>query len=453
MKKAYNILSLLVALIAAVGFTACADEPDKYKVADGTPTIRYVRPVDVAAADSLLTGAYLDNSICIVGNNLRSIVEMYFNDQKAQLNPSYITDNTLIVTVPGGIPVDVTDKIYMKNNKGVVTEYDFKAIVPPPSIISMENEWAPAGDLQTIYGNYFADDANIPLTLKIGGKDVKIEKSSDTFISFYVPAGLDESEIEISTLYGKKKASFHYKDTRGMITNFDNPDGYDGYDGAANSGTKGIIPLGWNLAMKYYTEGGIDGYYAQVGDGSLKMPAGGDWTEGFKISWWCGNWDGNPMGIKEGKGAPLRNIFPAGYFAQPNNLALKFELCIPKSNPWKAGVLQALFINHKDCANDTWQNNKYIQTSKDGGLDLCRGMYAPWNTKEAEGSFDTDDKWITVTLPIADFKYNMDGKEGVVPITPESFDSFTLWPVSGGLSGQECTPIFRYDNIRIVPIK
>ncbi|MCQ2257476.1 MAG: glycan-binding surface protein [Bacteroidaceae bacterium] len=438
MKKAYNILFLFVALI----FASCADEPDKYEVTGGTPTISYIRPVDKASADSLLTGAFMDNEICIVGENLRSIVDMKFNDQKAQLIPSLITDNTLIVTVPGTIPGEVFNKIFMTNNKGVVTEYDFKVLVPGPKILTMENEWAPAGDAQSIYGSYFINDPNVPLTLKIGGQAVKIDKFTDSQIQFTVPDGLTaNSEIEITTVYGSKKAPFRYKDSRGMITNFDNPDGF-----GDNSGTKGIVPQGWNLAVTYSAEGGIDGYYAQVGDGTLKMPADGGWTEGFKISWWCGNWNGDPMSITEGAGAPLRNIFPAGYFAEPEKLALKFEMCIPASNKWEAGVLQVLFMNNKVAANDSWQNNTYIQPE----TGLCRGLYAPWN---GSGSFDTNGKWITVTMPIENFTYNMDGTAGSTPITPESFDSFTIWPVSGGLEGNACTPIIRYDNIRIVPIK
>lgn len=444
MKKVYNILVLFAAIITAVGFTACADEPDKYEVTDGTPTIRYIRPVDIASADSLLTGAYMDNEICIVGENLRSIVEMYFNDQKAQLIPSLITNNTMIVKVPGTMPGEVMDKMFMTNNKGVVTEYDFKVLVPAPKIISMDNEWAPAGDVQNIYGSYFADDPNVPLTLKISGVEVPITEFTDSKITFTVPEGLPEGDIEVTSIYGTSKAYFHYKDTNGMITNFDNPDGF-----GANSGTKGIVPQGWNLAMTYSDVDGLDGYYAQVGDGSLKMPAEGNWTEGFKISWWCGNWGGDPMSITEGAGVPLRNIFPVGYFAEPAKLAVKFELYIPTANPWKAGALQVVFANYKVCANDTWQNNDYIKLSADKGPDLSRGLYAPWS---AEGSFDTGGKWITVTMPIENFTYNLDGSEGKTPIDSESFDSFTIWPMGGGLKGTECTPIFRYDNIRIVPI-
>lgn len=427
-----------MACATVIGFTSCEDQPDKYSIASGTPEVFYARPVDVLQADSLLDGAYMDATICLVGNNLRSITEMYFNNVQAILNTSFITDHTLIVTVPGEIPSLVSNKIYMINNSKDTTTFDFKVIVPGPVVKAMGNEYANAGEKVSIIGNYFVDDPNLPLIVKIGGKEAKVESISLNEVVVTVPEGAAEGAVEVSTIYGNAKStSFLYRDSRGMITNF---------DGEGNTGTKGIVPQGWNLAVTYSDVDGIDGYYAQVGNGELTMPADGGWTEGFKISWWCGNWSGDPMAITEGAGVPLRNIFPAGYFAQPEKLALKFELFIPSSNPWKAGAMQVLFMNYLTAANDSWQNNTYIQ--KETGL--CRGLYRPWSMT---GSFDTGDKWITVTMPISDFTYNMDGTTGTVAITEESFDSFTIWPLTGGEEGVECQPIFRYDNIRIVPIK
>ena len=150
-------------------FTSCEDEPDKYEISDGTPTIRYIRPVNIESADSILSGAFMDNNICIVGENLRSITKMFFNDQEAKLVPSLITNNTMIVTVPGQIPGEVFNKIFMVNNSNDTTSYDFKVLVPGPSINNMSNEWAKAGEKATIYGNYFVDDPNTPLKLTING--------------------------------------------------------------------------------------------------------------------------------------------------------------------------------------------------------------------------------------------------------------------------------------------
>lgn len=132
-------------VVAGFSMAACEDEPDKYEVAGGKPTLKYVRVPDPAAADSLLTGAYMANTICLVGENLRSVYELYFNDQKAILNTSYITDHTLMVDVPKEIPSVVTDKIYMVTKAKDTIDYDFKVLVPAPTVNSISCEFAKPG--------------------------------------------------------------------------------------------------------------------------------------------------------------------------------------------------------------------------------------------------------------------------------------------------------------------
>ena len=238
MKRIFKSLCLFatVALTASV-FTACEDEPDKYEISSGNPTIRYIRPVNVESADSILTGAYMDNNICIVGENLRSITKMFFNDQEAKLVPSLITNNTMIVTVPGQIPGEVFNKIFMVNNSNDTTSYDFKVLVPGPSINNMSNEWAKGGEQATIYGNYFVDDPNTPLTLTINGYKMPIEEFDISHITFTVPVGLTEGPVEVTTVYGKKKAKFNYRDSRGMLFNdFGTYDAGEASTGLTNHG-------------------------------------------------------------------------------------------------------------------------------------------------------------------------------------------------------------------------
>jgi hypothetical protein len=155
------------------------------------------------------------------------------------------------------------------------------------------------------------------------------------------------------------------------------------------------------------------------------------------------------MSITSGPGTPFCNIID---FTDFKYTALKFELYIPSSNPWMAGAMQLIFCSTDKAANDSWQNNTFVHSSAtDGGLDLCRGLYRPWETT---GSFDTGDKWITVTVPFSEFTYNSDGTAGAVPLAkPEDFASFVIWPWSGGVNGAECTPVFRIDNLRAVPVK
>lgn len=226
--KNINGALFAMALVAAgAGFTSCEDEPDKYEVTGGTPTIDYVRPVDAASKDSLLTAASLNNTICIVGRNLRSVTQINFNDQSAVLNTSYMTDNTIIVTVPKAIPNEVSDKIYFITSKQDTVAYDFKTIVPAPTIHSMSNEWAAPGEEVTIKGDYFLDYDNSHLTIKVGDnytipyEDLKITQNS---IRFNMPEDMPKHEpITITTINGTTKAGFRYMDNRGMLFDFDTP--------------------------------------------------------------------------------------------------------------------------------------------------------------------------------------------------------------------------------------
>ena len=117
-------LLLAVAVISSMTLTSCKDEPDKYESTDGQPTIKYIRCMssevhrwdddpDTQYTDGLLvTSASPGSTLAIIGDNLRSIYEVWFNDQKAALNQSTLADNALFVTIPGKVPGMVTDKIY-----------------------------------------------------------------------------------------------------------------------------------------------------------------------------------------------------------------------------------------------------------------------------------------------------------------------------------------------------
>ena len=423
---------LLTALVMTTGFTmqSCKDQPDEFKLTDGTPTINYIRPASASAKDSLLVQAYPQANICIVGSNLTSIQQIYFNDKKAILNTSFCTDNTLVVQSPSAIPDVVSDKIYLITSSHDTLTYDFHIVIPAPNVTQMSCEYAKPGSIATIYGSYFIDDPNMPLTVTFpDGKTAEIKSINDSrsAITIVVPECTTEGQIEVVSIYGKSMSKFYYHDSRGLITNFD--------------GATDVVPQGWNIAATYSDENGIDGKYVQVGPAETE----GGWVEELKLPFWCGNWNGDPMSITSGPGIPLRNFLD---FSDWQNMSFKMELYIPKSNPWSAGAMQIIFVNNLQCANDSWQNNTYIHTSADGGLDLPRALYRPW---EATGSFDTGDEWITVTIPLSDFVYNDDGTKVSSTMSESSFDSFIIWPINGGVAGTVCTPIFRYDNIRVVP--
>ena len=423
------INKIWAALAISAGFLAvsCEDQPDAFVATEGIPQVDYVRYAD---RDIAITQAFMVESVCLVGENLRSINQLWFNDQEAILNTSYMTDNTLVVGVPKTRATVQTDKIYMITAAKDTVTYDFRVLAPAPVVKSMTNEYAAVGEEVTITGQYFIS----PITIEMQGAVVEESamKLTETSVTFAIPEGAQPGVIKVTTASGTTAAPFQYRDPRGLITNFD--------------GGTDVVPQGWNIKVTYSSEGGVDGQYVQLGPSALS--ADGAWMEELKLPFWCGNWNGDPMSITSGAGVPICNIIDFTNFA---NMCIKFELCIPKENSWKAGAMQIVFVSAERCANDTWQNNTYIHTAASGGLDLCRALYRPW---EATGEFHTDGKWITVTIPFSDFIYNADGTKGLVPLSsPEDFASLIIWPWSGGVNGADCTPIFRYDNIRAVPVK
>ena len=136
-------------------------------------------------------------------------------------------------------------------------------------------------------------------------------------------------------------------------------------------------------------------------------------------------------------------------------------MCIPKDYPWQAGPMQIMFagidkVSNRDGsqftagANNDWYHNPQ---------EWPRAIYMPWNNND--GSYDTDGKWITVTIPFTDFIYRCDGKKATSSFgSVEDFASITFFVWKGAIEdasvlpdGTKCTPIIKIDNIRVVPNK
>lgn len=439
-----TIQSLLLAAVAiSSGFAlqSCEDEPDKFELTDGTPTVYYIRPASVESKDSLLTSAYPEAMITLVGENLTSIRQMYFNDQKVVLNTSYITDHTMIVTVPKSIPDKVTDKIYMINSKNDTVRYDFHVIIPAPVVGSMSCEYAHAGDEVTLSGSYFIDDESHPISVTLPDGQVITDFTTKTRnqLTFVMPECTTEGELTVSSIYGDTKSSFHYLDSRGLLFDFD--------------GKTGLGPHGWHGRTVTSDETSITGNFVQFGDGSALMDADGGWDDSnFSFEYWPGEWT-TPISYVKGVSQKLTDLAD---FSDFQHMAYKFEMYIPKEYPWSAGAMQIIVggvdkiggagsgvdTDGETCAG---ANNSFFQNEE-----LPRGIYRPW---EATGSYDTGGKWVTVTLPIANFIYGMNGGIASGNLTAKDFTSLTIFITGGGISGTECHPLIKIDNIRAVPYK
>jgi len=427
-----NIKTYIMILTAAVALASCerADYPDRFRLSSGLPTVKSIR---YAEKDVHIESAYMGEIICLLGDNLTSVQQMYFNDQKASLNTSYITDHTLIVAIPGNMPDVTTNKIYLINEALDTATVDFQVLPPQPVISSMSCEWAPAGKTVTITGKYLFDDENVPLSVSFPGADAEsVTVISSTEVQVVVPEGAQEGAITVTTVSGTATSTFHYKDTRNML--FD----WDGKYGDARA-----IGHGWRDGSKVIHTPGQDSFDALDGNyivfsGEMSGGIGGTWNEdGMSFNYWpsVGDDEYGELSAQPEFAALIEEYGVSG-------LSLKYERLIPSSNPWQSAALQIMFSSNAVVTYDT-ATNAYFSDST-----FPRALRMPWANETL--TYDTGGEWETDEVPLSVFKCDFEGKE-LSSIDESYLTGLTFFLWHGGVAGQDCNPIIAIDNIRVVP--
>ena len=429
-KNIFKGLSLALVAFAALATTSCKDEPDAYQIQGGKPTISFIRPVSASSRDSIITAASMQSTICIVGENLTSVHDIYFNDQPAVLNSSYMTANTIVLTVPKNLPVVQDDKMHLITRDSSVVLYDFKVLPPAPKVESMSAEWAAPGEKVIIAGSYlFA-----PLTVEFPGADpieVTTSKAGGSEVEVTVPTGAQPGKVKITTASGTGQSSFQYKDSRNILFNFDD-----------NRGKMGNC---WHAATIESSDLSLDGGYLLLYSADGLKSDGSDWPDaGYHFEYWPGNWNTPETYEDDGADDLTRTVDFTGF----KNMALKFEYMIPETDPWKGTPMQIWFAGHNLITLQT-ANNTYFH---DEAVSLPRVMWKPWLES---GSYDTGGKWITAVFPIAtDFIWYWDGTLATGELKPESFTGMEIFIAAGEENeGSPSAPKIYIDNIRVVPIK
>jgi Surface glycan-binding protein B xyloglucan binding domain len=331
MKSIHKIL--LIALMGMGVMTivsSCTKDEDT-----GTPRIKYVRVTRPASSDSLLVGAGQGQLIAIVGEYLGGAVEVWFNDQQSRLTPTYISDESILVSVPSEIPIEVTNKLKIVFNNGFVLLYDFETQISEPIVSGMTCEFVNEGDIAAIRGNYFYEPLTVNFT---GGVTGEIVAVTPTEIQVRVPAGAESGQITVKTNFGETKSNFWFRDTR---NSFINSDPYEGW---------------WNASYVVSNPGAgdppkISGNYIRY--------------KKFTAPW---SWNEVAGGPASAMPQHSKNI-PDEAILKPADYNLKFEVNTIK--PYNASIIR---IN---CALNAEDNNAY--------------QWAP--------PYDSKGKWQTVTIP------------------------------------------------------
>jgi hypothetical protein len=338
MKKISQLIKFVAIAICMAGvFSSCKKDDDLPN--NGEPRIRYVRVTNPVSADSLLVGAYQGNLVAIVGENLQDAVQIWFNDQKAVLTPTYITSNTILVSVPSQIPKVITNTLKIVFSNGKELLYNFKVIISEPTISNMVCEYAPVGTVATIRGDYFYE----PLTVSFaGGVNGEIVSVTDKILQVRIPAGAAPGQITVTTNFGTKKSDFWFNDNRNI---FISSDPFTGW---------------WNASYVVTSPAAGDPVKLNGNYIRIKKPLGG-WS-----------WNEVAGGPPSAMGPISKNV-PDEAILKPADYNLKFEI-----NTLKPYVNNVLKIN-VGLAND-FNNDEY--------------RWMP--------PYDSKGQWQTVVIPFED---------------------------------------------------
>jgi hypothetical protein len=392
-KRFKNIIYLMG--LSVLILVSCEKEtPDILAEKDGPAVISYVRVTNPNASDSLLVSAFMGSLITIVGDNLGDTKEICFNDQKALLQPNFVTDKTIIVNVPSTVPVKVTDNMRLVFSDKSELIHPFKIRVPEPIIKGVKAEFVAEGDIMELSGDFFFN----PKVIFAGGIQGTVVSSEKTKMSVRVPAGAKPGPISVQTSFGKTNSKFIFRDDRNIIVNFD--------DKQCETWTAAYSSQAPLLSVKP-----VDGVYAYFKN---DKHGAWSWTNSMTMQYWA------PRG---------RGRVPVAR-GNVNDLVFKMEVNVPVE--WKDVRMEIFPAPYGE---------------SEGRSDSRSGIYR-WQPF-SNGPFKTDG-WITIEIPMSEFVFNTENDNPTRKIEDISaLSNFTM--MSFGPANSTVPIAIAFDNLRIVP--
>lgn len=165
--KFLGVFSLILLTLTTLLSSCEKDDSGTPTFSKGTPTISRVYLLDTIARykDSSIVGAEPYKLLVIDGKNIGGVQKVYFNGYDAAFNPTYNTDNSLIIRLPGEAPTGakVDNKLRLVTFQGEAS-FDFK-IIAKPSIFETDKITfgADRGDI-TLKGKNFEDVSSVMFT-------------------------------------------------------------------------------------------------------------------------------------------------------------------------------------------------------------------------------------------------------------------------------------------------
>ncbi|WP_439558438.1 glycan-binding surface protein [Dyadobacter sp.] len=336
-------LVVMAAALMLVSFQSCNNED-----IDGAPVISNVRLLDPTKADSSLSAAEPGSLIVIQGQNLGSVLKVYFNDFEATFNSALGSNSNIVIAIPAEAPTKATDarvssKIRVVTNGGEAT-YDFVLTAPSPVISGMYLEFIKLGGNIMIGGEYFYNIKSV----KVGDTNLQIVNSTVNSITAKMPATALSGIVTVEGEFGTAKTNFKVNDIEGNMINFDIP--ATSWGSEVCWGAAPIIPA--------TDPGAISGKYSRIK--GTKLPA-----TGYNDAWVFST-------------CSFDFKLPAGPASERQ---FKFEHNI--AEPWKAGKYDITITADKSEYTFSFQ---------------------PWNSTAYAATGYQTNGWRTAVIELSEFK-------------------------------------------------
>lgn len=246
--KTYNLNILLAGICMAglFGFSACSDE-------EGV-VVSQICVQEVDDTETVLNKVRLGQRIRIEGSGFATTKAIYCNGAYVEgVNPTYITDNYIIFTIPRSVPTgsEVENQGDL-NTIRIVTEYDnfvypFTILAAAPSVTDVSHTMPRAGERIVIYGSDFKDVEEIIFPGEVSSTDFVVTDDR-TQLTVTVPEGISGSgALTVLTANGGAYSYNNFNFTDGLF--MQSLTSGDVYGGARGSGSitqpqSTVIPAG-----------------------------------------------------------------------------------------------------------------------------------------------------------------------------------------------------------------
>lgn len=469
--------------------------------------------VNADSMDAPLSQLDAKTTVVIVGSGLSTANGVYLVDAdnvpySVYLNPTFVTDNAIVVTLDCAANNVRTERLLVTSSTGCERFVELAKPVPAPSIKMFYSEFVPDGDTLRIAGNAF---------LSVPGDELKVyfyDKDDNKISANYqithdncellvvVPQGVADSKpVTISNKFGECTSSMLFRDSRNIFLDFDKT-----Y--ARKTDEKGVSMVYGSIDSFAYdwcpeVKGAAD--YTIYEDMLEKMggfPAPcSNYYQAITSTGMGYNFTERDMIYYTPFSSQVPKVNFLGDFAGEDleNLVLKFEVYVPSQIPLAAwfyivftaygsedeGANCKAAYNHGNCAFfsrdlthvERFDEETYTCNVRGAGVPaawLNMASFAVDDSKEnptivLDKPFDTGNRWMTVAIPLKSSVFRYDPKSYSLTTNDNfiscghlekdrDFGNFFIHTDAGGSQNEvEASKHLQnkffvaFDNFRIVP--